>query len=80
MSSALDSTTAFRQSDLSLQQGQLTSFGFMQHIQLGSLLHTSYRNYLQSFDEPSEIYVRSTNYIRTIRVSPDFSHFQKSYL
>jgi hypothetical protein len=55
-------------SDFSLSPGQLTSRGFMQHIYLGQLLHSTYQDYFDLL-KANDIYVRSTNYLRTIRVS-----------
>jgi hypothetical protein len=55
-------------SDFSLSPGQLTSRGFMQHIYLGKLLHSTYQDYFDLL-KANDIYVRSTNYLRTIRVS-----------
>lgn len=40
----------------------------MQHIQLGQLLHSQYgAPLLDHIRSPQQLYVRSTNYIRTIR-------------
>jgi hypothetical protein len=57
--------------DFSLSPGQLTSRGFMQHIYLGQLLHSTYQEYFDLL-KTNDIYVRSTNYLRTIRVSDLF--------
>ena len=68
MSLSLDPSTAFRVPDYSLSPGQLTSRGFMQHIQLGQLLRSQYgAPLLDHIRSPQQLYVRSTNYIRTIR-------------
>lgn len=57
---------AFVQSDFNLSQGQLTSRGFKQHLDLGQLLHASYKTFLTQIHSTEEIYIRSTNYKRTL--------------
>jgi hypothetical protein len=65
---ALDPERIFTTSDLSLGPGQLTSRGFMQHIELGTSLGTAYNNFLkQNIHTREDIKVRSTNYARTIQ-------------
>jgi hypothetical protein len=64
----LNPTVAFRRSDFNLSQGQLTSRGFMQHVHLGQILSGSYKSFLGQVQSPDEIYVRSTNYVRTLQV------------
>lgn len=66
---ALDAPRLFGTSDTKLAQGQLTSTGFMQHVHLGDHLHTSYGAFSKSITNPKEVYIRSTNYHRTIQVS-----------
>jgi hypothetical protein len=64
-----DLNTIFQEtSDYLLPQGQLTSQGFFQHLQLGSILQQRYEEYFHKIHTPEQIYVRSTNYARTIRV------------
>ena len=58
----------FHTSDKHLPQGQLTSTGFMQLLQLGDHLHTSYKEFIKTIDSSSQVYIRSTNYHRTIQV------------
>jgi hypothetical protein len=70
MSKALESSLfdyTHQESDHSIAPGQLTTRGFMQHIQLGTLLHSAYGSFLNQLT-PRDVYVRSTNYLRTIRV------------
>ena len=60
---------AFLKSDFLLEIGQLTTRGFMQHIQLGEQFKRYYGNtFLQSVTHSGNIYVRSTNYARTVQV------------
>jgi hypothetical protein len=54
--------------DASLSPGQLTTRGFMQQIELGSLFHELYSGFLTQVAS-SQLYVRSTNYARTVQVS-----------
>lgn len=65
---ALDSPSLFGRSDMTLPQGQLTSTGFMQHIHLGDHLHNAYSSFISSVNSVKEVYIRSTNYHRTIQV------------
>jgi hypothetical protein len=58
----------FHTPDRSLPPGQLTSVGFMQHVHLGYSLHKAYSSLLEQIVDPNEqLYVRSTNYARTIQ-------------
>jgi hypothetical protein len=50
-----------------VERGQLTVRGFMQHIELGEQLHMLYSKFLQNTSTNS-LYVRSTNYGRTVQV------------
>ena len=59
---------ALTQADIALRPGQLTTRGFMQHIELGQLLNKLYgRKYLANVLS-SHMYVRTTNYARTVQV------------
>ena len=62
-----NSTKLFKKPDFMLDQGQLTSRGFMQHISLGTILRKAYGSFLSPIKFPSQIVVRSTNYDRTIQ-------------
>lgn len=65
---SLNSSTIFSNGDFELEQGQLTTRGFMQHIHLGSLLRKTYSSFLNThIKSVSNLYVRSTNYDRTIQ-------------
>jgi len=65
---SLNSSTIFNAGDFELEQGQLTTRGFMQHIHLGSLLRKTYSSFLNTqIKSVSNLYVRSTNYDRTIQ-------------
>ena len=69
LSSALDPHKVLSGSDYTLPPGQLTSRGFMQHIDLGQLLHGYYATaLLNQVTSSSQLYVRSTNYARTVQV------------
>jgi hypothetical protein len=57
------------QPDFSLASGQLTSIGFKQHFDLGIHLRKAYEKYLYDISR-DDLYIRSTNYDRTIQVSP----------
>lgn len=60
----------FRQSsDYDLNQGQLTSQGFFQQLQLGSLLNHVYRDYFNKIESPKQLNIRATNYARALQVS-----------
>lgn len=72
----LDKKNLFQTSDNSLFSGELTSQGYWQHINLGIYLNRIYQSFLsqirvrQSNEKASErdgIYIRSTNYNRTIQ-------------
>ena len=65
---SLNRTTLFETSDFNLNQGQLTTRGFMQHILLGKILQKSYSTFLKnSIKSPLNVVVRSTKYDRTIQ-------------
>jgi hypothetical protein len=68
LSHALDPAVVFQRSDYTLPQGQLTSRGFVQHLELGQLLLRAYDAlFLQKIVQAEQVYVRSTNYVRTIQ-------------
>ncbi len=68
MSDALNPAAIFKTPDLHLPPGQLTTRGFMQHVHLGSALAQAYQPFLQKHVvTPSNVFVRSTNYNRTIQ-------------
>jgi hypothetical protein len=62
-------TAAFSRSCSFPPGGQVTSRGFMQHIHLGKHLHQAYKGYLERVKSPVNLYVRSTNYDRTVQVT-----------
>lgn len=65
---SLNDSYAFHRGDFNLKQGQLTSRGFMQHINLGKLLRQSYLAFISSnINSSKNLYVRSTKYDRTIQ-------------
>jgi Histidine phosphatase superfamily (branch 2) len=65
---SLSHSKLFSVSDYRLEQGQLTTRGFMQHITLGTLLKRSYSSFLSSHIKSSaNVYVRSTKYDRTFQ-------------
>ena len=64
---ALDPTKVFQLPDLRLSPGQLTTRGFMQHVVLGKSLAESYKRLLHGVHSPRNIYIRSTNYARTLQ-------------
>ena len=65
---SLSHSKLFSISDFRLEQGQLTTRGFMQHITLGTLLKRSYSSFLSSHIKSSaNVYVRSTKYDRTFQ-------------
>lgn len=69
LSRAIDPKIIFQKSDFTLPQGQLTSRGFAQHLELGQVLSRAYgKSYLQQVSDVNSVYVRSTNYARTIQV------------
>ena len=51
-----------------IEQGKLTVNGFHQHVTLGRHLKHSYFNFLQQIKSPEQIFIRSTNFERTIQV------------
>jgi hypothetical protein len=64
---AFNSSTLFRVADSSIAPGILTTRGFMQHINLGQYLARAYNKFLSNYvTSVDSIYVRSTNYRRTI--------------
>ena len=63
---ALSLSQVFTQSDSDIPPGILTTRGFMQHILLGKHLSKAYRFYLETLTAPDDLYIRSTNYRRTI--------------
>lgn len=63
---ALNLSEVFTLSDSDIPPGILTTRGFMQHILLGKHLLKSYRFYLERVTSPQDLYIRSTNYRRTI--------------
>lgn len=70
---ALSKDHLFSMNDLALPPGQLTSLGFYQHLLLGKALQESYyTEILRYVNSPTDIYVRSTNYARTIQVDNYF--------
>ena len=69
LKSAINPKKRLQQSDHSLPPGQLTTRGFMQHIQLGQLFHNLYGSNFFSKIKAEQMYVRSTNYARTVQVS-----------
>ena len=67
---ALNPQKAFHKGDDLLDIGQLTTRGFMQHIHLGEQLLQYYgADFLKGVTHSSAVYVRSTNYARTVQVS-----------
>ena len=67
VSTALSPDALFQISDRELAPGQLTSVGFMQHVHLGFALNKAYDSLISKINDRSELYVRSTNYARTIQ-------------
>lgn len=67
LKSSLDPTVVFQIPDMRLKPGLLTTRGFMQHISLGKSLAKSYLRLLQGVHSAQNIYIRSTNYARTIQ-------------
>lgn len=65
---SLSSKHIFKRGDFELEQGQLTTKGFMQHIALGTFLRRQYVAFLShQVRSPSNVYVRSTKYDRTFQ-------------
>lgn len=65
---ALQEGHVFTVPDFDLAPGQLTTRGFMQEYHLGSYLRERYGGYLEgAVAHPANLYVRSTNYPRTIQ-------------
>ncbi len=63
----LDKINIFTKADRDLLPGELTSKGFMQHIYLGELLHKKYKTFLSKVVSAKQVYIRSTNYNRTVQ-------------
>ena len=73
MPDALNSTTIFVTPDAKLLPGQLTTRGFMQHIALGTMLASVYERFLtRRVKSLADVYVRSTNYARTLQSAAAF--------
>ena len=65
---SLNSSVLFQVGDFELEQGKLTSKGFMQHITLGEILRKVYSGFLtENIKSPANIFVRSTAYDRTLQ-------------
>eukprot|EP00605_Chrysophyceae_sp_TOSAG23-4_P002653 GSChrysophyteH1.ASY1.ANO1.2929.1 assembled CDS len=65
---ALDPEQIFAVDDKELPPGQLTSRGFMQHIDLGAALAIQYKSFLKSYiTNTHALKIRSTNYARTLQ-------------
>lgn len=58
--------------DTRLGPGMLTTIGFMQHYLLGKFINLRYAPFVESISKSSELYVRSTNYDRTIQSVASF--------
>jgi hypothetical protein len=69
VSRILDPQGIMHSADRELGPGQLTSRGFMQHVSLGQQLRALYHpsGFLLALRVPEQIYIRSTNYARTIQ-------------
>ena len=63
---ALNASEVFAQPDSQVLPGILTTRGFMQHIMLGKHLSKAYMFYMKTLTSPQDLYIRSTNYRRTI--------------
>ena len=63
---ALNLSQVFTQCDSDIPPGILTTRGFMQHVLLGKHLSRAYKFYLETVTSPHDLYIRSTNYRRTI--------------
>lgn len=67
LENTLSSDKIFRIPDFALRQGQLTTRGFMQLVELGEILNEKYKDLIDKIIVPSnDLYVRSTNYERTV--------------
>jgi Histidine phosphatase superfamily (branch 2) len=63
---ALNVSAVFDRSDKDLAPGILTTRGFMQHILLGKYIAHAYKDFIGTIKSHDDLYVRSTNYRRTI--------------
>lgn len=68
LKSALNAKKTLLKAGSALAPGQLTTRGFMQHIELGRQLHATYGKAFLSRVQAGSMYVRSTNYARTVQV------------
>lgn len=66
---SLDKPKLFDVPDTELSQGQLTSTGFSQWLNIGLHLQLAYSGFLSRIISTDQVYIRSTNYARTIQVS-----------
>ena len=64
---SLDPSSIFKVPDTQLEPGMLTTRGFMQHVVLGKSLAKSYEVLLKGVHSPRNLYIRSTNYARTVQ-------------
>jgi len=64
---SLDPSSIFKVPDTRLEPGLLTTRGFMQHVVLGKSLAKSYESLLKGVHSPRNLYIRSTNYARTVQ-------------
>ncbi len=67
----LDPLNATRLDEISkrgIALGQLTIAGFQQHLKLGKHLRRAYKPLLSQITSPNQIFIRSTNFERTIQV------------
>ena len=67
LTASIDKDAAFSVYDSELLPGQLTSLGYMQHVDLGRALHVPYSALVSQMTSGRDIYVRSTNYERTVQ-------------
>ena len=67
LTASIDRDTAFSRYDSELPPGQLTSLGYMQHADLGKSLAPAYSGLISTMSSGRDIYVRSTNYERTVQ-------------
>lgn len=56
----------------SCRTGDLTSKGFLQHLNLGTVMQAAYGQLFSGIDMQSEVYVQTTEYRRTIRSAGAF--------
>lgn len=64
---SLSESTSFHKPDRLIDPGQLTTKGFMQHINLGKHFLNAYNPLISQIKQIDDIYIRSTNYDRTIQ-------------